>query len=281
MEAHRLFRSAFLLFVLAAASWSPGASAQGFPCVEGDSDKTFCGSPRPAPFNSFNSCDEGSPNLVKDAVWCSVKGGSNPNGGCPGATPFTEGNLVPRSVQFAEGWVGGGGCTVTTDSGWESNHGSNWCNTGDEYSNGVLKTTSRRLVVTCGNGAHAFTLRKSRPVECPVGYSQANHPATGALMCARTIEDCENCGVGNPITPGTGVKVQAETDYRHALGLEFKRHYHSFQFYEPFSFTNPPTNVHTETRLGAVWRSNFDRRVMPVFSNTKSRAMSLPSGEVQ
>jgi YD repeat-containing protein len=77
------------------------------------------------------------------------------------------------------------------------------------------------------------------------------------------------------------VKVETEVDYRHPLGLQFSRHYHSFRFYEPFSRT--PGGVHTETRLGTVWRTNFDKRIIvldPTSTFVKT-AISLPSGDVQ
>jgi hypothetical protein len=74
--------------------------------------------------------------------------------------------------------------------------------------------------------------------------------------------------------------VETETDYRHASGLQFTRHYHSLRFSEPYSTLS---GSHTENRLGPAWRSAFDKRVIPIQPNNRppKHAISLPSGGVQ
>jgi YD repeat-containing protein len=262
----RCFSRVFPLLVLAAALWSPGASAQ---CVE-SGGKTFCRSPEPKPWG-YGACDSHGSNAQSGQAWCAIRGGSGPS--CEGATPDTEGNIVDRSNQFAN-WWSGSSCALSEDTDWGASTSSFNCASGsDGYSAGFLTQTYRRLTFTCAVHNEAFYLRKERQLECPIGYT-----ANGAT-CVRPLESCcTTDSVGNPITPGTGVKVETETDYRHALGLEFTRHYHSFQFYEPYA-TQP--GVHTETRLGSVWRSGFDRRVIPTTTSAQPLAISLPGGEVQ
>jgi YD repeat-containing protein len=264
----RGFRFPFVLLssLCAALIWSAGAVAQ---CVE-SGGKVFCRSPEPTPWN-YGACDEHGSSAASAQAWCTIRGGSGAN--CEGATPFTEGNVVGRSNEFAN-WRSGKSCSLAGDTGWGSSHSSFNCNVfSDGYAAGHLVGTYRLLTFSCPNwGNELVNLSKTRSVACPVGYAPAGN------MCTRPIEGCDTCGFGNPITPGTGVKVEAATDYRHALGLEFTRHYHSFQFYEPYA---TQAGSHTETRLGSVWRSGFDRRIVPTTTAAQPLAISLPSGEVQ
>lgn len=252
-------------------------------CVE-VGGKQFCGAPAPTPW-SYGVCDEHGPYLYRIQAWCIASGGT-PNGTeCEGGAATTEGNLLQKAGVFAN--LVASNCTLASDTGWGASISSYWCWSGaDSYQNGALKTRLRRIVFGCDNGwIEDFVAVKQRQFECPPGYAPSNHPSTGAPVCIRPLENCgrpdKGCGIGNPIIPGTGVKVQTEVDYRHPLGLEFRRHYHSFGFYEPFSRT--AGGIHTETRMGKVWRTSFDKRVVvldPVSAYAKT-AISLPNGEVQ
>jgi len=84
--------------------------------------------------------------------------------------------------------------------------------------------------------------------------------------------------VGNPVTPASGVKVLSETDYRHARGLSFTRNYHSFRFYKPLAI---PADIPPPNQLGIVWRSNYEKRVIPLGLSPEVYAMTTPTGEIQ
>ena len=250
-------------------------------CVEAGG-RQFCGALKPTPF-TYAACDEQGANLFSDAAWCFVGGGTSANTGCPGGTPHTEDNIEERSVRFTEVFLGQTACGIVADTGWGASFTTNFCvGGGDLYLGGfgILTATNRRLQIGCATGGMLISLRKQRNLECPPGYVITLNPSNGQQECSRPLEDC--CGkVGNPVTPGTGVKLESEVDYRHSLGLEFSRHYHSFQFYEPFSRT--PGGVHTENRLGPVWRTGFDKRIVVVDppSTFVRTAISLPNGDVQ
>jgi YD repeat-containing protein len=122
-------------------------------------------------------------------------------------------------------------------------------------------------------------VHKGRALVCPPGYKEKS--TAHGTVCTAPLEICEKCGglVGNPVTPATGVKVQAETDYRHPQGLELTRYYHSFRFYEPFT-TAPDSHSHNQFDIS--WRSGFDKRVIPLSGfPAATAALTLPSGEVQ
>ena len=100
----------------------------------------------------------------------------------------------------------------------------------------------------------------------------------GVSACTLFV-DPPCCTVGNPVTAVTGIKLETETDYRGAGGLVFTRHYHSFVFPDPITIT---PDGHSQLQLGATWRSNFDKRVIPV-GNTGSgiNALTFPEGRIQ
>jgi YD repeat-containing protein len=256
------------------------ASARADDCVE-FGGKRFCGAPKPTPF-TYGACDEQGANLFSDAAWCFVSGGTSANTGCPGATPHTEDNIEERSVQFTDVFLGQAGCSIVADTGWGTTFTTNFCvGGGDVYGGGfgILTATNRRLQIGCPRGGMLISLRKQRGLQCPPGYTIALNPSNGQQECSRPLECCDN-GLGNPVTPGTGVKLESDVDYRHPLGLEFTRYYHSYQFYEPFSRT---PGVHTENRLGPMWRTGFDKRIIVLdpASTFVQTAISLPNGDVQ
>jgi YD repeat-containing protein len=242
--------------------------------------KKYCGTPRETPW-TVTACDEMGANLYSVASWCSASGGTNANGGCPGATPMTEDNLVSISTAFSE-IMQQGGCSIQSDTGWHASFTSNFCwPGGDNYGGGfgILTSTFRRLQFVCEHGGMLISARKDRNIVCPVGFSPDTNPITGQTTCSRPLECCTD-KVGNPITAGSGVKTETEVDYRHSSGLDFTRYYHSFQFYEPVSQT---PGVHTEGRLGQVWRTGFDKRVVVLSppSTFVSTAIAPPNGEIQ
>jgi YD repeat-containing protein len=265
-----------------AISFAPG-SALAQTCLE-LGGRQYCGSPQPGNW-VVSPCDEAGAFLSRAITWCNVAGGVwTATSDCVGDTPHTDDNVVARSIEFANR-VRSSTCSVTNDTGYGATYTTNFClGGGNAFQAGQLWITSRRLTILCESGAgETISIDKRRPFSCPVGYTPTSIPFYGTL-CARTLENCGDCKVGNPVTPLTGIKIETESDYRHPLGLEFTRHYHSLRFFEPYSTTN---GSHSENRLGVVWRSGFDKRVIPLTPastlthTTLRQGLTLPSGEVQ
>jgi YD repeat-containing protein len=243
----------------------------------------FCGATYAKPWNNPSLCDEAAPFGVRDAAWCRARGGTG-GSNCTGYTPDTEENMVDHAIRFAQELRGNTvSCSLAADSGWGATFSSNFCwNGADVYTEGQLAGTFRRLSIACdGGGGELVSAQKGRDFQCPAGYAVAGHPNNLAPMCARILEDCgEGCKLANPVLPLTGVKVETATDYKHASGLQLTRHYHSYRFSEPYSTLDAS---HTESRLGVVWRTSFDKRLIPIQPNNRppKHAISLPSGDVQ
>jgi len=270
-----------LLLLLCAAL--PAAQADPGDCIGDSADgRLLCRSSVPTPF-TYGLCYENAPAFWRDDAMCYARGGTpGPNGTCPGSTPDTEDNLGPRAVLYAQ-YVSGESCTLSSDSGWDVVHNSFWCwnANGPTYLEGYLTRTMRRFVAMCGqSGAEVPSMGdKGRTLNCPVGYTSTNTPS--GPRCTRQLEACgDKCAtVGNPITPATGVKVQTELDYQHPRGLELRRFYHSLRFYEPYTTT---PGAHSENQFDPAWRSNFNKRVIPLAGLAHATAaLALPSGEVQ
>src|SRR6185295_16623375 len=124
---------------------------------------------------------------------------------------------------------------------------------------GWLIRSARRLVITCTSGGENITLSKVRSLECPTGTVATLLPYRG-YVCVRPLEYCESCGVGNPITPGTGIKLERSTDTAEGSLIPFTRYYHSSPFTEPNTLLN---DWHSENRVGNAWREAFDMRIIP------------------
>ena len=274
----RAILAATLLFGL---THSAGLSASPNDCIEDAADgRKFCGARQPTPY-TYGLCDEGSSSA---AHWCLARGGQWHAGPmvCEGATPDTEDNLAQRALAYSNSWPPtGGSCSIVNDSGWDFvGFAPNCWNHPPLYSQGYLLITFRRFSLSCMNGPRTVEARKDAQLQqCPVGYESVSTPRGPA--CSRPIETCTGCAaVGNPITPASGIKILEERDYRHPAGLELVRHYHSFRFYEPFTTVN---GAHSESRFGGIsWRSNFDKRVIPISGSVHvTAALSFPNGEVQ
>ncbi len=256
---------------------SAAALAAPSDCIE-DGGEVACTSRQPGAF-SYGLCDEAAAYASRMAAWCMVHGGTwhgvygNPP--CEGATgEDTEDTLADNALKFGE-IIRGAPCTIV-DSGWGAVFDSYNCFRGaTEYEDGIMTRDSRTFTVTCAGGTETIRAGKSRQLSCPTGYVPKGTPR--GTSCVRPLEDCDDCGVGNPITPGSGVKTQKEVDYDGGL-LRFVRHYHSFGFAEPMA----AAGQHTEGRLGDAWRTNFDKRVIPVGgSSAVAAALTLPTGELQ
>ncbi|MDR1423552.1 MAG: DUF6531 domain-containing protein, partial [Azoarcus sp.] len=85
------------------------------------------------------------------------------------------------------------------------------------------------------------------------------------------------CGIGNPIIPGTGAKVQQELDYQGAFGLRFARYYNSSGSGKPVV-----SEERSDGKLGLVWRSSIDKHLYTgIASSYTSAAMTLPNGSLE
>lgn len=247
-------------------------------CVE-DGGRAVCTTPQGRPF-TYGLCDEAGAYSNRMAAWCTVHGGTwqgvygNPP--CPGSSLVDdETNLAESAIKFSE-ILHGGPCTIE-DSGWGDVFDSYNCFKGvREYDTGIMTKDTRTFTVRCPGGNETIRAAKTRSIYCPDGYQSRGTPRGTA--CVRPLEDCDDCGLGNPITPGSGVKTQREVDYASPGLLSFARTYHSFGFYEPVT----SAAAHTENRLGPAWRSSFDKRLIPIAgSSFVSAALSLPTGELQ
>jgi YD repeat-containing protein len=260
----------------------PAAHAAPNDCIGASPDgRLLCRASEPTPF-TYSLCYENASAFWRDNAMCYARGGTpGANGTCPGSTPDTEDNLAQRAGLYAQ-YLTGEGCSLSSDSGWDVVHSSIWCwsANGPLYQEGHLISTFRRFVASCPSAGPVPSMAsKGRTLECPVGYAYTN--TSIGPRCTRPLEACgDKCAVeGNPITPATGVKVQTELDYQHPRGLELRRFYHSLRFYEPYTTT---PGAHSENHFDSAWRSNFNKRVIPLTGLPHaSAALALPSGEVQ
>jgi YD repeat-containing protein len=133
----------------------------------------------------------------------------------------------------------------------------------------------RILVFSCKDNNETIQLLKHRSLKCPPGTPSRSRP-NGDIACIRPVEPVE-CGIGNPITPGTGVKIQQESDYQSTSGLRFERYYNSFGSGRPIS-----GGERGNGRLGEVWRSGLDKRLYTDFASAHvSAAMTSTRGALQ
>ena len=249
-------------------------------CIGDSADgRLFCGAKKPTPFG-YGLCYDNASAFWRDNAMCTARGGTpGPNGTCAGGSPDTEDNVAQRAVAYAQN-VTGESCSLGQDSGWDVVHNSMWCwsANGPTYQDGYLVGTARYFVASCGSAGEVPSMAlKTRQLVCPAGYTEMN--TSSGLRCVRPVDDCCKQTVGNPITAGTGAKLQTEVDYQHPLGLELRRYYHSLRFLEPYTVT---PGGHSENQFDEAWRSNFNKRVIPITGKPNAiAALALPNGEVQ
>ncbi|HZF18187.1 MAG TPA: DUF6531 domain-containing protein, partial [Burkholderiales bacterium] len=285
----RTFASLLCLVGLMAALSAQSAFATANDCVEDDpvNGRFICLNPIPDPL-SVSPCDEFPATVPRFRAWCIASGGTsfnNVTGSCPGGTPTTEETVVARSVRFCEILHNGGGGTVTSDTGWNTSYTTQNCvpSQGAVYNSGYLVSDGRRLSVSCSDSTTTFneliSIAKGRTLGCPLGYSARNVVRNGHTVtaCTRPVK-CPCDDVGNPVSAGTGIKAEAQTDYRSASGLAFTRYYDSNRFGDPLTLT---PDAHTVHQLGTTWRSNFDKRVIPLGVPSGVIALTFPDGQIQ
>jgi YD repeat-containing protein len=131
----------------------------------------------------------------------------------------------------------------------------------------------REMNFTCTNGqTERVYARKDRQVACPIGSSSKN--VDGNLTCTISVE-ANSCGVGNPILPSTGKKLQSETDFSFE-GMSWQRSYSSMGAIHQYSHAEPSLS------FGTWWRDSYDIRLELIDGSTSTMAaISMPGGRLQ
>ena len=297
-----ILASLMLGFVPSVVPGSALATCAGYP-----GGNAFCNVKKPGPW-TVSACDDFSGTFTARRIaWCTARGGSWNGSDCVGAGPVTDDNAASLSLAFAVALYGpNAGCAFGSDTGYHTTYVTNNCTGGaDEYSDdGQLSGTYRTIVIPCvTQRTETIRVAKTRTIaDCPPGTTPF-HDVYAGIRCERP-QDPPTCGTGNsngntngnsngnsgggcaqgnPITPGSGSKVETFTDYRHSSGLEFTRYYHSLLFAD--GATTDRGGVQAEGRLGRVWRTNFDWRIVhahPADVLTNIRYMrSGPDGTAQ
>ncbi|HMH16798.1 MAG TPA: DUF6531 domain-containing protein [Burkholderiales bacterium] len=281
-----LLVTTFLLLAFAGRS----AFATTSDCVEDDpvNGRFICFAEEPLPWG-VGPC-ENTPDLVQDQrAWCESGGGVFHNPDCDGSVPTFEDDPAGRSLAFVNK-LSNSSCSVVSDTGWNAPFpGTSFCNggAGAQFQEGWQVADSRRIILACPNATTGFNggaldirWNKSRGLACPFGSTVRSVTRGGVSVTACTIPvECPTCShIGNPVTAAVGTKVETETDYRGAGGLVFTRHYNSFVFPDPVTLT---PGAHSQLQLGATWRSNFDKRVIPVGNTPGIYALTFGDGSIQ
>src|SRR5258706_1198646 len=256
---------------------APAAYSAPTDCVRDAADgRVVCTTPLPNPMG-ITPCDNAADFVSRQRAWCEASGSPWDGGNCPGFTPYTDEDVIGRSIAFGAIFTHDPACALASDTGWNAIFpGTVFCNggAGQVFDHGYLVRDSRLISLSCGETIY---INKSTTLVCPNGTTPKDTPR--GTECAFPLEPCDDCNkVGNPALPATGVKVQTESDYRHPRGLGFARHYHSLGFLEPFILT---PGGHTQNQLGPMWRSDYDKRVIPLGGTTAVTALTFPSGEIQ
>jgi len=282
-----LLSSCFLVFAFA----EPTAFAAVTDCVEDDpvNGRFICFAEPPRQWG-IGPC-ENTPDLVQNQrAWCESGGGTFVGGNCPGFTPSFEEDIPGRSLAFLNALTKSE-CSIVSDTGWNATFdGTSFCNggAGAVFQEGWQIRDSRRVIGSCPGATVGFNggsldirWSKSRALECPFGSTPRTVVRNGHGVTACTLPvDCPYCQnkVGNPVSAAVGTKIETETDYRGAGGLVFTRHYQSWHFPDPVTLT---PDGHSQLQLGATWRSNFDKRVIPVGNTPGINALTFPDGQIQ
>jgi YD repeat-containing protein len=239
-----------------------GVSAAPTDCIDQSADgKAVCSKPQPNAW-SHALCGEHGTFTFYDITWCAVRGGTWQNGSCTGFTPDDESNLFPRALDFMRRNYGTQACSGT-DTGWGQSVTSNLCWSGSPtYQSGVLVSDLRRIRIQCGaNSWPGFVALRIRSTSCPPGTQ--SRLVNSQIVCAHPVE--ASCPVGNPVLPGSGLKLQHDTDFSFE-GFDFRRAYSPRgQLIAAASATPAPAG------LDSVWRHEFDARLYPLPNGTGAR----------
>ena len=263
-----------LSILLAFFAFSPAYSLTQANCVE-NGGNYLCSAPTVSDWG-YRLCDEMAPYLSRYKAWCYARGGTPPDAfSCVGSSPDAESNLVSRSIEFARRIDGNADCGVISDSGWGHTSTSYQCLSGTPtIQNGFLTRDFRQIQVGPGCGETIYAV-KSRSLICPTGSTKTN--IGSSIVCLKEHHFSE-CGIGNPILPLTGRKLQKELDFQHP-SFSFYRIYSSDAWFIPYNIS---TILPSFTGLfGNFWRTNFDYRLFHLTNELAPYAISLPSGAIQ
>jgi len=296
MSTRRTGKTSGLLLLLAGLILAfTGRSAFATDCVEDDPvhGRSICFGQQPLKW-VVGPCENAPDSAQNQRAWCEAGGGAyagqfaDPQ--CPGFIPYSEEDIPERSLSFLNRLTDSG-CTLVSDTGWNASFdATSFCNpgAGQVFQEGHLIRDSRRITGACPNantgyngGSLDIRWYKSRGLGCPFGAPATSVFRNGAFVAACTLPvDCPYCNnqIGNPVTAAVGTKIETETDYRGAGGLVFTRHYQSWHFPDPVTLT---PDAHSQLQLGATWRSNFDKRVIPVGNTPGINALTFPDGQIQ
>lgn len=262
------------LFCAVVLSLAGHAVAAVTDCIE-QGGQAVCGKPQVGPWG-YGLCDEAGTYQSRYKAWCEVRGGTwlGIEAGCSGATPDAESNLFPRAVGFATilNSLNGSVCTGI-DTGWGQTISSYLCwSGGPTYQNGVLIRDFRTISVSCTPvGRETIRAGRWRNLVCPVGTVQRT--AGSETVCVHTID--ATCGVGNPVLPATGKKIQTELDLIFE-GLPFQRMYSASGSIHQYASSAGPVSV------DSLWRHTFDVQLQPISASAATTAaVSWPDGRIQ
>ena len=173
---------------------------------------------------------------------------------CPGIFFSSESEAVQGAIACVKAIVSSCEVTESGMGGWRD-----WAPTGiggyaryQETYGGLLWTGTQAQFCT-DSFTYTLHLLRERRVECPQGYIQGSSDPNNA--CYRPGTPNPNvCGIGNPVDPSSGAKMQTETDYVSAgpSRLSLRRHYRSLGY---------PNRGGLDPSLGHYWRTDFDRRI--------------------
>lgn len=274
--------------------WEGGSGAparcQLEDCPE-DGGQAECKEPEPAPstpltpeqtdadFFVYTMCDNHGPSMTYIRLWCEAAGGTwTHNLDCVGMSSAVVGGagtmvkdeaaMVEISTTFAEKLLNP--CTGLSqdDMPWESAMDiTPHCRTGPTVRRNGLPLMQFRYTDYTRHDYHdgnqcrpdekteRVIMSRNRDLVCPAGYLSRNRP-NGDLQCYKAASDyCPT--VGNPISPISGAKLQAEIDYRYGGlgGLEFSRYYNSQGYFRPHG------QELEDDALGPLWRHTYMRRL--------------------
>lgn len=268
------------LVVLAIATGAQESRAAPPDCIGSSLTGTrVCVSPVVKPW-SYGLCDGFAPYQYIDAQWCqAINGtwvgyyaGTGPcQNGSP-ADPYNEAAVMAVGDRFMQIHSN---ATPTGDTAWGSQPPpSYYCwNTTPLYTTHVppIEYYNARLRnYTNANGPGSLHVNRQREVVCPNG-SSSRQDAQGRQYCEPN-QEYPQCPAGNPITPGTGRKIQIEQDEVFE-GRPVRRYYKST--------TNLELWIDQPTTEAKFWADEFDLKLVVDPNGFILGGTSSPDGFVQ
>jgi len=249
-------------------------------CVS-DGGNKICSAPIPSAWVVGGSCDTLSRFSHVIRARCIGAGGTfngvygSPQ--CLNPEKPDDFNLARHAQRMDKQLYGAENCNNVTDSGWGAAgippggcNQNNFSSPG--YVNGILVTDYRVI----NTGCLAHYARRSRELRCPEGTRGTT--IEGKYFCIeQRAADFSDCGVGNPILPLSGKKIQRETDFA-TNRVPLIRFYSSKPSRIPYNADLIPQYI---GQFGFHWRTQFDYRLYRLVATDVAYAISFPSGALQ